>query len=82
MAEYSEQEVVTLTSWFPALASDPNFKITSALIFASLEPPGGAGGGAAHERAARKAFVGLRMWSFTAFIVTFAGANEKAQPHF
>lgn len=29
MAKYSEQEVGTLIGWFPALAADTNFKITS-----------------------------------------------------
>ncbi len=29
MAKYTEQEVGTLIGWFPALGSDPNFKITS-----------------------------------------------------
>lgn len=29
MAKYSEQEVRTLIGWFPSLAKDPNFKITS-----------------------------------------------------
>ena len=29
MAKYTEQEVGTLIGWFPALAKDQNFKITS-----------------------------------------------------
>lgn len=29
MAKYTEQEVGTLIGWFPALGSDPNFRITS-----------------------------------------------------